>query len=194
MLKGIDISNHQRSFNPGGQDFVIFKASEGKTYKDPLLDAHYNRLHGSRDGRPDPAKLYGFYHYARPENGNTATAEADHFLSLVGHHAGHAIFALDFEGAALKFGVAWPLAWLKRVYQRTGVRPLFYCSASQTGRYAAIARENFGLWVAHYGVKRPAVRGWPFWAIWQTDARGVDHDLFNGDKRAWQRYCRGVRH
>lgn len=189
MLRGIDISEHQKTFDPKAQDFVLIKASEGKSRKDSMLDRHYDRLHESRDGRPDPTKLYGFYHYARPERGNSAVAEADHFLSLVGHHRGHAVFALDWENAALRYSADWPLAWLRRVYAKTGVRPLIYMPASATGRYAAIARENFGLWVAHWHVPSPAVRGWPFWAIWQTDADGVDHDRFNGDRNAWRRYC-----
>lgn len=189
MLRGIDISEFQANFDPKAQDFVIMKASEGRSRKDRMLDRHYDRLHGARDGKPDPMKLYGFYHYARPERGNSPVDEAEFFLSLVRHHRGHAIFALDWEGAALNFGPAWPLTWLRRVYEKTGVRPLIYMPASATGRYAAIARENFGLWVAHWHVRRPAVAGWPFWAIWQTDADGVDHDLFNGDRTMWRRYA-----
>ena len=87
MLYGVDISNYQRSVEYSKYAFYIIKASEGRTCKDPMLDKHYNAVKAA--GKP-----YGFYHYARPEN-NSWKAEADHFLSLVGHHAHKAIFALD---------------------------------------------------------------------------------------------------
>lgn len=190
MLKGIDVSNHNsiRSYNPDQCDFVIIKASEGRTYKDPLLDAHYNRIHGSNDGKPDLKRLYGFYHYARPEN-NSPENEAAHFLNLVRHHAGHALFALDWEGRALNYGAEWPRRWLDSVYHATGVRPLFYVQASSAQKYASLARANYGLWVAHYDTKKPKFRGWRFYAIWQYSTAGnLDRDLFNGDAETFKKY------
>src|SRR5699024_8128329 len=138
-------------------EFVIMKASEGDGYKDPMLDTHYDTLHDSRDGQPDKNKLYGFYHYARPDLGNTPESEADWFLSLVGAHVDTAIFALDWEGQSLRYSADWAHRWLKRVYEKTGVRPLLYMSASEenTGKYNAIRDDNYGLWVAHYGVTSP---------------------------------------
>ena len=44
MLSGIDISNHQAPMDYGDVDFVIMKASEGKSYKDARLDQHYNNV------------------------------------------------------------------------------------------------------------------------------------------------------
>lgn len=188
MLNGIDISNHQnpKNINYNQYDFYMIKASEGRTLKDSRLDAHYNRVAAAH-------KLYGFYHYAHPEN-NDMTAEAKRFLNLVGHHAGRALYALDWEGRALKYGADKALIWLNYVYAKTGVRPLFYTSASNTGRYAKIYQKNYGLWVAHYGVSRPKVRGWKAWAMWQySDSGNLDKDYFNGDRRTWQAYCKKVR-
>mgnify|MGYP002096341206 FL=1 len=106
MLSGIDISNHQAPMDYGDVDFVIMKASEGKSYKDARLDQHYNNVGN---------KLYGFYHYARPDTGNTPEEEADWFLSLVEHHAGKCIFALDWEGKSLNnYRSDWALSWLRR--------------------------------------------------------------------------------
>lgn len=160
----------------------MIKASEGRTIKDKYLDAHYNRV-------ATAGKLYGFYHYAHPEN-NSMTTEAERFLSYVGHHAGRAMFALDWEGKALRYGADKALEWLEYVYKKTGVRPLFYTSASQTGRYRKIYQKNYGLWVAHYGAKRPAVHGWPFWTMWQFTDSPIDRDKFNGNRRTWEAYCK----
>lgn len=191
MLNGIDISHWQGRMDFSPYDFVIMKASEGDGYKDPMLDTHYDILHASRDGKPDKNKLYGFYHYARPDLDNSPESEADWFLSLVGAHVGTAIFALDWEGQSLRYSADWAHRWLKRIYEKTGVRPLLYMSASEenTGKYNAIRDDNYGLWVAHYGVTSPRVKHWPFYAMWQKQGSPLDKDVFNGDKDAWRKYA-----
>lgn len=181
MLYGVDISNYQRSVNYSKYAFYIIKASEGRTFKDPMLDKHYNAVKAA--GKP-----YGFYHYARPEN-NSWKAEADHFLSLVGHHAHKAIFALDWEGNALRYNYSWALNWLNYVYQKTGVRPLFYCQGSALSRYPQIAKANYGLWVASYGTKNPQKGSWGAYAIWQYGDKPMDMDVFNGDIGTWNAYA-----
>lgn len=197
MLTGIDISHWQGNmkFSDYAIDFVIMKASEGNGYKDPMLDTHYNALHGSSDGKPELERLYGFYHYARPDLNNTAQEEAEWFLSLVGHHSGHAVFALDWEGQALSYSPDWALNWLEYVYEETGVRPLLYISASEenTGIYNKIRDANYGLWVAHYGVDSPRVKQWPFWAMWQKQGSPLDIDIFNGSVEAWRKYAGSIK-
>lgn len=190
MLKGIDISNYQQKISFTNYDFVIMKASEGVGYKDIMLDTHYNSLHGSSDGKPDHNKLYGFYHYARPETGNTARAEADYFLSLVGHHAKNCIFALDWEGNSTMCSPTWAHQWLKRVYEKTGVKPLIYMSSSEccTGKYQAISADDYGLWVAHWGVSQPTYRDFPVYALWQYTSTPLDTNMFNGDVNTWDKY------
>ena len=195
MLHGIDISLYQRKLNKDyirSQDFVIIKASEGTTIKDPCLDMHYDTVHGATDGKPDPNKCYGFYHYARPERGNGPVKEAEKFLSLVGHHAGYAMFCLDWEGTAHKYPISWAHEWMDHVFEQTGVRPLIYTSASYAKNMKEIADDNYGLWVAHWGVKKPSTGAWPFWAVWQYQVDrtiNVDQDYFNGSKEQFHKYC-----
>lgn len=181
MLCGVDISNYQRSVDYSKYAFYIIKASEGRTFKDPMLDKHYNAVKAA--GKP-----YGFYHYARPEN-NSWKAEADHFLSLVGHHAHKCVYALDWEGNALRYNYSWALNWLNYVYQKTGVRPMFYCQGSALSRYSQIARANYGLWVASYGTKNPQKGSWGAYAIWQYGDKPMDMDVLNGDIKTWNAYA-----
>lgn len=185
MLKGIDVSNWQGSMNFAGNDFVIMKASEGINFKDKMLDKHYNNVVASH------INCYGFYHYARPDLGNTPESEADYFLSLVGHHAGKCLFVLDWEQESLNYSTEWALKWLRRVYQKTGVKPLIYLQASEewTGKYQNIINEDFGLWVAHWGVSKPDVRKWGVWALWQFTDTPLDTNYFNGDVNTWNKYC-----
>ena len=192
-MKGIDISHWNKNIVNkqllNEEEFVIIKATEGKVGKDPKLDTYYNLLHGCADGKPDPDKCYGFYHYARPDLGNTPEAEADWFLSLVGQHAGKCIYALDWEGASLNYPETWALKWCLRVQEKTGVKPLIYCSASDVYKMRILYMYDFGLWVAHWGVYRPVFRGYPTWAIWQYQGSPLDSNVFNGDRRAWKAYC-----
>ena len=191
MLKGIDVSGWQESSPPAG-DFVIIKASEGVGFKSDGLDRHYDFYHGSNDGKPDENLFYGFYHYARPDLGNSPEDEAQWFLDLVGHHAGYCIFALDWEGAALDYPEEWALRWLEYVYAKTGVKPLFYCSASveNTGKYNTIMSKDYGLWVADYrGRGVPEVKNWPFYAMWQFTSVPHDQNYFNGNRNQFKAYC-----
>ena len=206
MIKGIDISNHNWdylssiNFAPLKDPtlFCIMKASEGATYKDRFLDHYYNIIHGSSDGRPDTERLYGFYHYCRPELNNSPTMEAFNFLRLVSHHAGHAIFALDVEGGALSLSKSrldkWVAEWCRIVFEQTGVRPMIYCSASQTARFKTATEDDCGLWVAKWSSKKPTkkeIYPWPFWAVWQDGTTGgrLDTNYFNGDIETWRKYC-----
>lgn len=208
MLKGIDISCNNwhylasRDFyDLHAADFVMMKASEGRTFKDWRLDSYYNILHGASDGRPDPSKLYGFFHYARPEN-NSAYDEANHFLDLVFHHAGHAVYALDVEGAALQlpdeYLDEWVFEWAWHVYQQTRVTPMIYCSRSETRHFRKAVQYGCGLWCAAWGDRKPTkkqVEPWQLMAIWQ-DSNGnghLDSNRFYGDAEAWHKYCEGDR-
>lgn len=182
MLKGCDLSKWN-PVTPSGYDFYLIKASEGNGYKDSALDTHFNAVKSA-------GKLYGFYHYARPDLGNTPEAEADWFLSLVGQHAGNAIFALDYEADALSYGQEWALRWLQRVYEKTGVRPVFYCSSSALPMFEKIAKENFGLWVANWNVESPKIEPWSVFAFWQYTNRLFDQDYFNGTIEQYKNYCK----
>lgn len=195
MLKGIDISKYQKNLNKDyilSQDFVIIKASEGKTYKDPMLDSFYDLIHGANDGKPDSNKLYGFYHYARPEN-NDPIDEAKNFLKLVGHHAGEAMYCLDWEGTAHSYPAEWAREWLDYVKSETGVKPLIYLSGSYTSKYKIVSDGDYGLWVAQWGVSKPKTGTWPFWAMWQYKVDrdiNCDQDYFNGTFEQFKKYCR----
>ena len=199
MLKIIDVSNWQRGeidlsrLAKLGYDGVMMKATEGKTFKDKSLDYFYDQLHGRRDGKPDAEKLYGFYHYARPDNGNSPEEEAENFLDKVGHHVGYAMYALDWEGKALDYPIEWAIEWLDYVYKKTGVKPLLYVQGNQTPYLQKVLNRDYGLWVAHYRVKKPNTGVYHFYAMWQYTDKPIDKNYFNGDETTWRKYCKGDR-
>lgn len=186
MLKGIDISHWNPNPDYKTPDFIIMKATEGIGYVDRMMAKHL-------EGALSNHKLIGFYHYARPEY-NDPISEADHFIKAVGGYAGSAIFALDWEGEALKYPIEWAVQWLQRVEAVTGVKPLIYCSASYTKNLQPVLDNGNGLWVAHYTKnKNPSVKVYPFWAIWQYTSSPLDMDYFNGTALQFRKYCEKVK-
>ena len=204
-MKGVDLSAWQSVgeadwFDP---DFVICKATEGFGYVDPNCDGHYQ--HAKAQG-----KLLGVYHFARPDLGNRAEDEADWFVDNCTGYLNEAILILDWEPAGQLWNVGWALAWLNRVYARTGVRPLIYMSASVVNGYdwSPVVNGNYGLWIAGYpaefNVPNPrtpdisempfGIGAWPFWAIWQysSSAGSLDRNVAAMDANAWRLYAGAV--
>lgn len=201
MLKGIDISKYQNGIDISklDVDFVICKATEGVGYTDNCCDKFYQQAKKA-------GKKLGVYHYARPDLGNTAIVEADYFLKeTTGYHK-EAILVLDWEAGDLG-NISWAKAWLDRVYEKTGVKPMIYMSESPANSYdwSSVANADYGIWVAKYGSNngqqgtKPTAKDWPFIAMWQYTSKGrlngyngnLDLDIFYGDKTAWDKYAGG---
>ena len=205
MLKGIDISKWQAGIDLSkiDTDFVICKATEGVGYTDKCCDKFYQSAKKA-------GKKLGVYHFARPDLGNSAIDEADYFLKeTTGYHK-EAILVLDWESGNLK-DVNWAKQWLDRVYEKTGVKPVIYMSASvmSSADWSSVANADYGLWVANYGsnngqpqesvFNRYPLKYWTFYALWQYTSKGrlagyngnLDLNYFSGDKTAWDKYAGG---
>lgn len=194
MIQGVDVSHwnkdylvrtNYRAFTES--DFVIFKATEGRSYKDSAID-HYLSIYLSSE------KPYGLYHFARPDK-NDAVVEARHFLEVAKSHIGKAIFVLDVEGTALHYPKLkkWVVTWCHYIINQTGVIPLIYCSESACTRIASdeLMQLNVGLWCARYNKNEPRkaqIKPWKFWAIWQYKSVPIDCDFFNGTIEQFKKY------
>ena len=150
------------------------------------------------------------YHFARPDLRNTAIAEADWFVRETKGYHKEAMLILDWESGNLK-DVNWAKQWLDRVYEKTGVKPVIYMSASVMSSYdwSSVANADYGLWVANYGSNngtaqesvfdRYPLKYWGFYALWQYTSVGrlsgysgnLDLNYFSGDKEAWDKYAGG---
>ena len=205
MLKGIDISHHQKGIDLGliETDFVICKATEGNGYTDECCDAFYQKAKSL-------GKKLGVYHFARPDLGNTAEAEADWFIKETKGYHKEAILVLDWEQKALNYPVSWAKAWLDRVYEKTGVKPILYIQASALSKdWSSVVTGDYELWVANYGsnngtaqesvFNKYPLKHWPFYALWQYTSKGklngysgnLDLNYFSGDASAWDKYAGG---
>lgn len=204
-MNGIDISNWQRDINLSAikADFVIVKATEGIGYVDKSCDMLFQKALSL-------GKKLGFYHFARPTANNDPIREADFFYENCKGYFGKAIPILDWE-AENKQNVAYAKAWLDRVYQRSGVKPVIYMSESVVNSYdwSSVANADYGLWVAKYrdnatdynynmanAGSHPHVKWWKFYCMWQWTSTGrldgyghnLDCNVFYGDAATWDKY------
>lgn len=196
QLRGIDVASFQGNPNWGavaadGISFAFTKATQGVGYLNPTFTRNWSEMKRVNIVR-------GAYHFAEP-NENTATAEADYFLSNVerlGIETGD-MLALDLEPTVKvpKLG-EWALAFLECVKARAGFDPLVYTGAwvvadQNLANYPALGQ--FPLWLAAYQSSMPPTPPpWSMWsagiAFWQYSDAGsvngisgaVDLDRFNG--------------
>lgn len=189
-LTGCDVSLWQATTQiKGTNDFCIVKASEGNTIKDPKFHQHLDRCKFVNIG------LVGAYHYAhtadKPEEDAALFLHQIHTRAELGENM---ILALDLEGEDLARAnsLEWSRRWLDIVYADTGIKPLLYTSASYTKKMGIIVEGDYGLWVAHWNVKKPSTGAWPFWAVWQytVENNALDLDYFNGTKEQYLKYCK----
>lgn len=197
-LEGIDVSRWQgapawRKVRDAGVQFVIAKASEGRTG----TDAQYARNHrrARKLGIPFTA-----YHFAHPGRGTKdPIIEADNFVAAAQLRGSDLVPVLDLEnagGLSVRRLRHWVRTWLQRVESRVGVKPMIYVSPSfwrnKMGDSIWFANNGYRLWVAHWSVDQPDVPaanwGGNGWTFWQYDNCGsydgidgcVDTDRFNG--------------
>lgn len=203
-MNGIDISNHQAGLNIAAVpcDFIILKATEGTTFVDKYCDGFYQKAKSL-------GKKLGVYHFAT--GSSSGQAEADFFLKNVQGYVGEAILVLDWEAKAVKKGVGYAKAFLDRVYEKTGVKPLIYMSNSVIREYdwSSVVAADYGLWNAGYyagyqtmgyNPDAPLIGGvspWPMAAIYQYTSSGrlpgwndnLDLNVAYMDCAAWDKYA-----
>lgn len=191
VLKGLDISNWQKNINLDAVnfDFMIAKATEGVDFVDKFCDGFIQKAKAK-------GKLYGFYHFARTEN--DPIREADYFVDNCSGYFGEGLPILDWEPKQAG-NVNWALLWLKRVEERTKIKPMIYMNESTENSYdwTPVVENDNGLWIAKYSQNKPRVVHFKGYAMWQytstgrLDGYGGDLDLneFYGDEAAWRAYC-----
>ena len=172
--EGIDVSHWQGAIDwpmvrAAGKKFVIAKATEGIGHKD-------DRYERNKTGARAQGLKFGAYHFAQPVN--DPIREADWFVNNSGYERGMLIPTLDLErtgGRSVTGLTNWTKAWLGRVYERLGVRPMIYASPSfwrtNLNNTRWFADNGYAiLWVAHWDTSSPSVpaenwggRSWTFW-------------------------------
>ncbi|SJX62959.1 probable lysozyme [Sporisorium reilianum f. sp. reilianum] len=205
-VPGFDISGYQPNPNyssdvANGAKFVVIKATEGTSYKNPYFSSQYN-------GATNAGLIRGAYHFARPDKSSGA-AQAKYFLANGGGWSNDGITlpgSLDMEsssGVATCYGLSQSgmVSWIKdfsnTYYSSTGRYPTIYCSSgwwNQCVASSAFSSTN-ALWIANYGVSSPKIpTGWDYYTFWQYADSGTydgDQDTFNGSLDNLKKFARG---
>lgn len=201
FIVGNDISEFQGQVDfstyKNNSNFLIMKSSEGTSYIDHWFGN--NRAQARYYGLP-----CGFYHFAKPDIGNSPEDEAKFFCALMDGdplREGE-MLVLDFEVQYFD-PVGWCKRWLDYVSNHfNGVKPLMYLNQSLATSYdwQPVVDAGYGLWIAAYTYD-PSNNNfqtgkWPFAAMQQwTDVQNVpgivgniDGDVFFGDAEAFKKY------
>lgn len=201
-ILGIDISLYDNSPDfskvKNAVSFVIAKATQGLDIVDPQFKRNQSELRKYDIPR-------GYYHFPRPDLGNTPEAEADFFLNTVGTLQHGELLALDAESYKDKTysgdWVDWSYKFLKRIESKLGYKPLLYINLNFNNIYnwKKIVDNNNGLWLALFDNNpdyKPST-DWPFIAIKQyggVTVNGVtrngktDGDIFYNDVNTFKKY------
>lgn len=180
--EGVDVSHWQGTIDWGkvkasGRTFAIAKATEGIGFQDDSYDR--NKAAAMAAGL-----MFGAYHFARPGS-NDPVKEADWFVDVAGYQHGMLIPTLDLEltgGLGTTALTNWVKAWLQRVDQRLGIKPMIYASPSFWRSYMGDSRwfadNGYSVvWIAHWGVSSPSVPGSTWgghsWTFWQYASDGT---------------------
>lgn len=213
-MNGIDIAGHQKGINLAAVpcDFVIIKATQGKTFVNPEFTKQIKQALALN-------KYVGVYHYA---NGVGVDIEVDHFLDVVKPYLGKVILAIDWENNKDKQGnndnpkfVAGDYKYCERlltaIKDKTGVTPFLYMSKSVARQFKWEVGRNFPFWCAQYKLIPPTTyiqnpwtdsKGWGPWSgckILQYSSKGklanynanLDLDLAYMDGYEWLRWADG---
>ena len=214
-MNGIDISHHQRGIDLSvvPAEFVICKASQGKTYTDDKFATHMQQLEKL-------GKLAGAYHYA---NGSGVEEEANHFVDVVRPYLGKIILAIDWENNKdkktgkndnpkfVEGDYKYCEQLLVAVEKKTGVTPFLYMSKSVARQFKWEVGRQFPFWCAQYKKTPPTTyvsnpwtdsKGWGAWngcEIFQYSSKGrligyngnLDLDLAYITAEQWLLYAKG---
>lgn len=177
MIRGIDVSRYQT--NPdfvqakqAGFSFVYIKATEGVTYQDPAYQTHAVNANNA-------GLYFGFYHFARPDNGNQPQDEAQNLLNAISAFNYNLFPVLDLEVSVPMSDTDlynWAKSFIDTVKAQTGRNVVFYTYLSYLESRPALkqlANDGIPLWIAAYSSEQPVISGWD-WAMWQyTDQENV---------------------
>jgi len=173
QINGVDINPGNKTVSwsqvyTTNHSFAYIKATEGKSY--PPSVTYFNSAIIS----PNPYKVVlGAFHYARPDNGNTALDEANNFLSNAGSYIGNGYLppSLDMDAAPVESYLSsshtkaqlaqWVNDWCTQVYNVTSPHrwPVLYvdrCRANylvtyyDNGTNNGTINSNIKLWIADY--------------------------------------------
>lgn len=180
MLQGYDFSHYnsdkQVSNRYRSADFICHKLTEGTGYTDPTAKARAALWNGE--------KPIFWYHLVRPDKGNSAAAEAAHFVAKIATIEQYGPFglALDLEANYVPYNskrdkLDWICELIRKIKAAYNKTVLVYMGDLYPDYWYTEIREAGGaIWVARWG-RTPVHK----YEVWQDTDRYenevLDHDV-----------------
>ena len=190
-IQGIDISRHNgkvdfKKVANSGVEFVFIKASEGKSHRDPLYAANFEK-----SGKAGLQR--GAYHFFRFDR--EGADQAENFLQAIGSDIPELPLVIDVEAAGNPKNVS-PQKVTERLeamveyMHLSGHQVMFYTNMDGYYDYIADTFPGYPLWICRF--KSNPINA--EWAFWQYDHHGkidgikgdVDLNVFSGNRREWE--------
>lgn len=154
-LFGYDISHYQAANfvrNHINSDFIVAKASEGKT----MADINFYRY--AQDCY-EHGIAFGAYHFCHPELNKNPNDEAINFIKVCDEYyvqKSLSFIALDVEGKALSVqGLAeWCGLWIACVKTAFPMLPIYIYTSASNYKLINTVPQCDGVWIAHYDDSR----------------------------------------
>lgn len=151
-IKGIDISSYQKNVDfkkvkNSGIEIVYIKATEGLTYRNPLLKSQYA-------GAKAAGLKIGLYHFLRE---NDSVLEAKHFISVIDGLSSDCRYVIDIE-ISIGNGITETSSKVRQFANyliSTGKEVCIYTGDFFYANNLNNSVKDLPLWVAHYGVSKP---------------------------------------
>ncbi|WP_425841390.1 glycoside hydrolase family 25 protein [Streptomyces fractus] len=184
MIRGIDVSSHQSTFDTDGLSFVFIKATEGRSYVNPRLAAQTKRAR-------DAHCVVGFYHFLWPGN---LKAQAEYFVSKSPEKVGD-LLAVDWEttGEGTHASNAEKDSFIREVKRlRPNHRVLLYSNRNYWLNVDTTSYAGDGLWIADYvSAGKPRIKA--DWKIHQYTDSPLDKNVADFEsKDALHEWAGGV--
>lgn len=193
-VRGLDLSSHNGDVDfdrivGDSIDFVMLKATEGTTFKDPRFHINY------RAARRAGVKAVGAYHFFRFDT--DGEMQAINFLNSLQGKTLDLPAVVDLEQWSNPEGI--PTADIvKRLrdmtgyLERNGHNVMFYTNKNGYEKFIRGRFDGYPLWICSF-TDPPLGDGNDRWALWQyshqgwTEACGskVDLNTFNGSRDEW---------
>jgi len=124
---------------------IAIKATEGTGFIDPNFATNRAK---ALDAGIDVLLLY---HFARPDLGNNASAEANFMQSTIGNVRDSDLVVLDYEVSSPQANASWAYAWLSQQEANYGKLPGIYAASAYIQQRLNDPRlTKYPLWLANW--------------------------------------------
>jgi lysozyme len=152
---------------------IAIKATEGTGFIDPNFAT--NRAKALSAG----IDVLLLYHFARPDLGNNASAEANFMHSTIGNVRDSDLIVLDYEVSSPQATGAWAYAWLSQQEANYGKLPGIYAASAYIQQRLNDPRlTKYPLWLANWqfspDARPPVPPPWTSYEFVQFTDNGVN--------------------